>query len=96
MNGAELDPFRDGGLYEDSDYMKRMRVARTIEQEEGYPSDAIWQEDYMLERLTDLIEENGIDPIQADETFNDWYRLRHPDTRVIYLGEVAVPKPFVE
>lgn len=82
--------------YEDTKRMQRLRLSQQIECEEDYPCDPIWQEDFMLERLTDLIERNAVDPIEADEVFRDWYNRRNPDTTVIFLGETAIGKPFIE
>jgi len=96
LNGASLDPIEPGELYKETKRIQRMRMAQQIECEEDYPTDPIWQEDFMLERLTDLIEVNAVDPVEADQVFTDWYTRRNPDTRVVYLGEVAVPKPFYE
>ena len=82
--------------YEEIKKTQRLRIAQQIECEENYPCDLIWQEDFMLERLVDLIETNAVDPIEADEVFRDWYNQRNPQIRVIYLGETAIGKPFVE
>ena len=95
-NSASLDPVEAGQLYKEAKRLQRMRMAQQIENEEDYPSDPVWQEDFMLDRLTDLVESNAVDPVEADEVFTDWYQRRNPDTRIVYLGEVAVPKPFYE
>lgn len=74
----------------------RLRIRQTIESEEYYPRDPIGQEDFMLDRLADLVEDNLVDPVEAEAIFTDWIREKRPDTVVIHLGSVAVSKPFYE
>lgn len=59
-----------------------------------YPPHA--QEDYMLDRLYEIDEENGL-PYNVDphDLFMTWISKRRPDTKVIHLGE-TVSKPFYE
>lgn len=59
------------------------KVQQAIENEATYPRDAITQEDYMLDRLNELTEQDIISSQEAFEIFSSWILHRRPDTAVI-------------
>ena len=71
------------------------QVQQTIQCEEYYPQDDTAQEDFMFDRLCELVEENVIGSAEAQDCFNDWILRRRPDTIVIHLGQ-TVARPFYE
>lgn len=74
-----------------------LHLVQQIEQDPEYPTyPPHTQEDYMLDRLYEIDEENGL-PYNVDphDLFMTWISKRRPDTKVIYLGE-TVSKPFYE
>ena len=91
-----MDPVEPGQLYKETRRLQRMRMAQQIENEEDYPVDPVWQNDFMLDRLTDLVEVNAVDPVEAEEVFRDWYNRRNPMIVVEFLGNAEIPRPFYE
>ena len=73
----------------------RLRIQQSIESEEGFPQDELGQQDFMLDRLNELVEDNLVDPVEAEEVFRDWYNRHNPMVVVKFLGS-TVSKPFYE
>lgn len=71
------------------------RVIQSIQSEEHWPSDPIAQEDYMFDRLCELMEENALTGDEAHICFTGFIQAMRPDTRVVHLG-VQVSNGFYE
>lgn len=78
----------------------RKRYIRTIWQsircEEYCPTDQTAQEDYVWDRLCELVEENAYDTDTAQEAYDDYRIHNHNDMVVRHLGQQAVSRPFYE
>lgn len=76
-------------MMETNDFLEQRRqlfysnVRQRIEASEDYPVDEIWQEDYMLERLDSLLEQNVITDNEHMAIFAGWITKRRPDTAII-------------
>ena len=64
-------------------------VIGQIEGSEEYPVDEVWQEDYMLERLNDLFDQQVITDVEHLHIYTGWIVKRRPDTTVVKV----TPKP---
>lgn len=70
-------------------------IFQAIRCEEHCPRDPVSQEDYVFDRLCELMEEQQIDASDAQDALNAYLAYVRPDARVVHLGEI-VSRPFYE
>lgn len=70
-------------------------IFQAIRCEEYCPNDPTAQEDYMFDRLCELMETGQVDAADAQDAFNAYISYSRPDTRIVHLGE-AVSRPYHE
>ena len=64
-----------------------LRIIQSIQAEEYWPNDPIAQEDYMFDKLCELMEENGLTGDEAHLCFTGFIASQRPDVTVIHIQQ---------
>lgn len=63
---------------------------------EGFPKDPIAAEDELFYRLGELVADQAITEDESMECWGQYIKSVRPDTHVIHLGKLSIPKAFYE